>query len=788
MIKSYIKIAWRNMAKNRLYSVINIGGLAIGMAVSFMLLLYVFNEFSFDKFNKNDDRLYQVMRSQPSNGELMTGTATPVPLAPALIKDFPEIDKATRTNWGYPILMNYKDKAVKLKTMAADPALLEMFSFDFIYGNKKEAMADMSSIVLTESGAKALFGEVNPLGQVIKVNNKFPLRVSAVLKDNPTNSTFSFTALISWQQLEAEETWLKTSGWGNYSFQTYAMLKPGASLASINSKIKYIVKKYDPQNKENTMFLYPFSRMHLYSDFKNGVNIGGAIDSVRLFLYLAIGILIIACINFMNLSTARSERRSREVGVRKAVGARRWALIQQFIGESLVMAFLAFVIAVVLIIVLIPFFNDIINIQLKVPYGNIWAWAVALGVTIFTGLIAGSYPAFFLSSFKPVKVLKGQLITTKSTVLPRQVLVVLQFTFAIALILCSIFIYKQIMYIKDRPVGYDRYGLIDMPYEGNMDKKFESFRLDAINAGAITDGAVTSGSISNNNSSSWGITWQGQLPGEDKLPIDQIAVTYHFINTYGLKLMQGRDFSIAYPSDSATIILNEAAVKLMRFKEPLGQMVKYQGTPRKVIGVVQNFVWGSPYEPVKPAIIGFIKDWTGNIGLRLNPAKSVSSSLATLQTIYKKYNPEYPFEYKFTDEKFNEKFNNEKLLGTMSMIFTCLAIIISCLGLFGLASFSAEQRKKEIGIRKVLGASIGNLWLNLSREFVILVIISFIVGSAASLYVIHLHFTKYTYHTPISIWVFLLTMFLSLAICLVTVSWQAIRAALSNPVHSLRSE
>jgi len=787
MIKSYLKIAWRNLIKNRLYSIINIGGLAVGMAVSFMLLLYVYNELSFDKFNKNSDRLYQVERNQPSNGELMTGNATPIPLAPALIKDFPEIDKVTRTNWGYDILMNFNDKAVKVTTMAADPDLLSMFSFDFISGNK-QALSDPSSIVLTQSGAKALFGDANPIGKVIKLNNQYPLKVTAVIKDNPVNSSFYFKALISWAQLTAEQQWMKTSGWGNYSFQTYVTLKPGASLASVNSKIKYIVKRYDPNNKENTMFLYPYTRLHLYSEFKNGVNIGGAIDTVKLFLYLAIGILIIACINFMNLSTARSERRAREVGVRKAVGARRFALVQQFMGESLVMAFMALLIALVLVIVLIPFFNNIINLQLSLPYDNLWAWGAALAVTIFTGLVAGSYPALFLSSFKPVKVLKGQLITTKGTVRPRQVLVIVQFTFAVCLILSSIFIYKQINYIKDRPVGYDRNGLVDLPDDGAIDTKFESFRLDAINAGAITDGALTSGSITNDQSSSWGITWQGQLPGEDKLPIDQLAGTYHIVSTYGLKLTGGRDFSIAYPSDSAAIILNQAAVKLMRFKEPLGQMVKYQGKNCKVVGVVENFVWGSPYEPVKPAIIGFNKGWTGNIALRLNPAKSVSASLAILQSIYKKYNPQYPFEYKFTDEKFNQKFNNEKLLGTMSTGFTCLAIIISSLGLFGLASFSAEQRKKEIGIRKVLGATIGNLWFNLSREFVWLVSISFIFGSAISWYIVHQHFTKYTYHTSISIWVFILTMFISLAICLLTVSWQAIKAAVSNPVHSLRSE
>jgi ABC-type antimicrobial peptide transport system permease subunit len=385
-------------------------------------------------------------------------------------------------------------------------------------------------------------------------------------------------------------------------------------------------------------------------------------------------------------------------------------------------------------------------------------------------------------------VLKGQVVSAKSTVTPRKILVVIQFAFATFLILSSIFIYKQIIYLKNRPVGYDQRGLVEMPYDGNMDKQFENFRRDAINAGAITDGAVTGNSISNNNSSSWGITWPGQLPGEDKLPIDQIAVTYHFISTYGLKLVEGRDFSEAYPADSLGIILNQAAVKLMRFKEPLGQIVKYQGNKCKVVGVVENFVWGSPHEPVKPAIIGFIKGWTSSIGLRLNPAKSVSNSLATIQDIYKKYNPDYPFEYKFVDEKFASKFRTEKMLGNMAIGFTCLAIIISCLGLFGLASFSAEQRRKEIGIRKVLGASISNLWYNLSREFVLLVMIAFPFGALVSWFMVNKWMQDFTYRTSLSWWVFLSTMVLSLLICMATVSWQAIKAAVTNPVRNLRSE
>ncbi len=788
MIKNYIKIAWRNLTRNKFYSLINIGGLAIGMTVSFMLLLYVYNEFSFDKFNVNNDRLYKVFINQPNNGEIGTGSSTPVMLASVIEKDIPEVDKTARTSSAYEVLFNYKDKAIKLKMMAADSTLVDMFSFDFVYGNRQTAFRDVSSIILTQSGAKTLFGDINPLGKTINFDSKYPLTVSAVIKDNPQNSSFTFKALVPWPAYVAQQQWIKTAAWGNYTFTTYVMLKPTASLTTVNSKLKSIISKYDADNKKNEAFIYPFAKLHLYGSFKNGVNVGGNIEYVQLFLWLAISILLIACINFMNLSTARSERRAREVGVRKAIGARRFALIQQFMSESVLMAFLAFMLSLILIVILLPVFNGIMNLQLALPYKNTIAWLAALGVTLATGLIAGSYPALFLSSFNPVKVLKGRLSVGNAAVRPRHILVVVQFTFTTCLILSSIFIYKQIGYIQDRPTGYNSNNLIEMPVEGTLEKNFESFRQDALNAGAITDGAITSGSITYINGASWNIIWPGQLPGEEKLPIDQMVVTYHFINTYGLTLTQGRDFDINHPADTSGVILNEAAVKMMRLKAPLGQLITWQGKPRVVVGVVKNFVWGSPYEPVKPAIIGFMKEWVGSIALKLNPGASVSKSLATLQALYKKDNPGYPFEYKFADEEFGKKFKTEKLLGTMSVGFTGLAIIVSCLGLFGLALFSAEQRKKEIGIRKVLGASISSLWFNMSRQFVALVLLSFIIGSAISWYNINQWLGKYTYHTSLSLWVFAITMLASIAICLIAVSFQAIKAALTNPVNSLRSE
>ncbi|AMR33274.1 hypothetical protein A0256_18530 [Mucilaginibacter sp. PAMC 26640] len=788
MIRNYFKIAFRNLFKNKLYSLINIGGLGVGMAVSFMLLLYVYNEFTYDKFYTNDERIYAVMRNQTTNGEISTSGGTSLPVAGAMLKDLPEIEKVARTNYPGGTLFNYQGKSFNLKMLSADPAILDIFTFKFTAGNSRSAFTEVNSVVITQSSAKALFGSEDAMGKTVKLDNAHTAKVTGIIQDQPDNASLKLQAIGSWAMFESKEPWLKTSGWANYAFSTYAMVKPGTDIQKLNVKMAGLIVKNNPDDKENKLSLFQYSRLHLHSEFKNGVNVGGAIAYVRLFLCLAIGILLIACINFMNLSTARSERRAREVGVRKVVGASRFAIIQQFFGESLLMSIVSFVFALLLVTLSLGYFNGIIHKNLTIPYNMPLFWAAGLGITVITGIIAGSYPALFLSSFRPVKVLKGINNAGKATLRPRQVLVIVQFAFATCLILCTMLIYNQLNYIKNLPAGFNRDGLVEVPLDGKLYDQFENFRRDAIAAGAIIEGASTSGTIAREDGASWGIIWPGQLPGEDKAPISQMVTTYHFTKTFDVKVVEGRDFDSSRPSDSTAIMLNQSAVKMMRLKEPIGAQVKWQGVQRTVIGVVKDFIWGQASEPIKPVIIGYMKGWAGTATVRLNKKIAVSEAMQKLAGIYKKYNPDYPFDYKFVDELYNEKFRTEQLLGTLSNSFTILAIVISCLGLFGLASFSAEQRRKEIGIRKVLGASIANLWFNLSKEFIQLVVIAFVIGASLSWYFMSDWLHNYTYRINIGAGVFIATIVISLAVTLTTVSWQAIKAALTNPVKNLRSE
>ena len=804
MFSNYLKIAFRNLWKNKGFSFINISGLAIGMASAILILLWMQNEISYDDFHEKKDRIYEVWNRATFSGALHCWNTTPKVLAAAMEKDLPEVEHAIRADWAGDHLFSVGDKRLMIRGSAVDSMFLEVFTFPMVEGNPKTALADPYSIVLTQSLAKILFGGENAIGKAIRLDNKDNYHVTAVIRDLPNNTRFNFQYLVPWNFVRRhgnDDPW-----WGNNSTRTYVLLKPHATMASINSKMLGYKEHYDSSEKHWEMFLYPMSRWRLHSRFEGSVETGGRITFVRLFGIVAGFILLIACINFMNLSTARSERRAKEVGIRKVVGAPRGKLIAQFIGESVLLSFLAAVLAVGIVLISLPGFNSLTQKHLYLPVGSVWFWLSAVAFILFTGLLAGSYPAFFLSSFQPVKVLKGTFkaanalsfvgaASTRSflarnlAVSPRKVLVVLQFTFAITLIICTIIVKQQIDHARERESGYDQGNLIYHFLTGNLEKNYDLVRNDLLREGVATAVCKTSSPITDNYSDTWGFVWQGKDP-EDKTDFLMTCADRGMTTTTGLQLVAGRDFDPEnYPTDSAGIVLNESAVKAMHFKDPIGQLITEDTARYHVIGVVKDFIIESPYSPIRPMVIrGARHGWFNVMHIRLNDKNLTETNLKKAAAIFKRYNPEYPFEYHFVDEDYSRKFDDEKRTGTLAGLFAALTVFISCLGLFGLSTYMAENRIKEIGVRKVLGASVTGIAAMLSKDFLILVGISFLVAGSIAGLAMYKWLQGYPYRVDIHWWVFAMAAALSAGIAIVTVSFQAVKAGLSNPARSLRSE
>ena len=788
MLKNFFTIAYRNILRNKSFSVINISGLAIGMASAMLILLWVQNELSYDSFYANSDRLYQSWNRDRGNNGINCWNVTPKVLGPTLKQDYPEIEKATRVNWDEAILLTVGEKKMNITGSMVDPDFLAMFQFPFIRGNMNTALNNPNDIVITQKLSKQLFGNEDPLGKTIRLDNKYDFNVSAVMKDLPNNTEFDFEYLLPWSFMHVRNE--DDSSWGNNSTHNFVLLKPNASIASVNSKIQNVIIKHGEKGWTTKSFLYPVCRLRLFSNFENGVEAGGKIETVKVFILIASFILLIACINFMNMSTARSEKRAKEVGIRKVVGARKGSLIGQFIGESILIAFIAGAFAIIVVQLCLPEFNKLTEKQLVIEYSNIYFWFSFSGFILFTGIIAGSYPAFFLSSFKPVSVLKGSFKKANALVTPRKVLVVLQFTFAITLIICTIIIERQIKYAQERETGYDKNNITYTFLAGDIKKNYELIKNDLLSKGIATSVSKTSAPLTEGWSSG-GADWHGKNPN-DRTEFNFFNTEGGIVNTAGLTLLQGRDIDLKnYPTDSTAVILNEAAVKAMGFKNPIGQSIDHGAWDADwhVIGVVKDFILQSPYEPVKPMVIqGPKADWFNLLHVKLNNANTTAKNIAGMEKVFKQYNPNYPLEYHFIDEQYAKKFSDEQTTGTLSLLFAGLTIFISCLGLFGLAAYMAENRIKEIGVRKVLGASVASIATLLSKDFIRLVIISIVIASPIAWWSMSKWLAGYNYHIDISWWIFLAAGFIAILIALFTVSFQAIKAAIANPVKSLRTE
>ncbi len=792
MLQYFFSIAYRNLIKNKAFTIINILGLAIGMASAALIFIVIAYQRSFDQFHVNKDRIYEVWNRATFSGQLHCWNTTPKPLARATEKDLPEVECATRVDWGNRFLFTIGEKKLKIRGRSVDTTFLRIFTFPMIQGNALTALNDPFSIILTQTLSKKLFGNENAMGKVLRVDNKDNLTVTGIIKDPPANTRFDFEYLYPWEY-RTKRGWNDNGSWGNNSTQTYVLLKPNASQASADEKLKTIKGRYDKEAEPNwQMFLYPLDRWRLYSRFNGAMEEGGMIDDLKIFGVIAVFILLIACINFMNLSTARSEKRAKEVGIRKVVGAQRYSLISQFIGESMILAFVAGVISLGILFLVIPSFNKLIDEKLSLHIANPFFWLSGLGFILVTGLIAGSYPAFFMSSFNPSRVLKGTFKAANALITPRKLLVVLQFTFAIIMIICTSIVKQQLDHAKNRNSGYDRDQLMYTMMEGEIDKNYTLIRNELLSSGAVSSVTKTSAPVTEGWSDSWGFKWEGMGPNDDKQDFDIFCADQELIKTTGLNIVEGRDFDLnQFKTDSDGIIINQSAQKVLKMEHPIGQIIRDGDSnlvKHPIIGVVKDFVLHSPFQTMRPMLIMGAKGWFNVIHYKLSKAHTVADNLKTVESIFRKYNSEFPFEYKFVDDEYGNKFKTEQRMGMMATIFAGLTIFISCLGLFGLATYMAENRIKEIGVRKVLGASVAGITTLLSKDFLKLVMYSFVVASPVAWYLMHQWLSKYPYRVDISWQVFVFAGFMSFIISVMTVSYQSIKAAVSNPVKSLRTE
>jgi ABC-type antimicrobial peptide transport system permease subunit len=785
MIKNYFKIAWRNLFRSKGFSLTNLLGLTIGITCTILISLWVQDELTYNKFHANYKSIYKIMAHRDFNNQVFTDENMVLPLAKTLQEKLPQIKNAVVTTHRQSHILAYEEKKLKKMGYTVSEHFFDMFTWKFVNGNAMTALPDAYSIVLTESAAKSLFGNTDPLNKIIKVDNEYDAKVTAIVADVRGNSTFQFDFINSFNYAGDYLSRAMTN-WQSSSWDVYVQPDPGTTMSQLEKNINEIKYQHDPDDKKiSTYFGFSMSKWRLYSDFKNGRNVGGMIEYVKLFTIIALIILLIACVNFMNLSTARSEKRAKEVGVRKTLGSGKKQLILQFFCESIILAFIAFILSVGVVYLLLPFFNSLVDKHLSLNLTHPVFWLGAVAVILITGIVAGSYPALYLSSFNPIKVLKGTFLAGKSAVIPRRILVVAQFVTSILLISATIIIYQQIKHIKNRDTGYDPNNLIMIPASPDTQKNFAVIKQELMNTRMINAVTRTMSPITD-------IWWRTPAPDWNGKPANMNIIfagessDVDFTKTMGIKILEGKDFS-GMPSDSSAMLLNKAAVEVMGLKNPVGAQMRY-GNTYTVIGVTDNVIMGSPFEPVDPTMIFFDPNNVNSISIRLNNSTVPREALTFIETTFKKYNPSVPFEYQFVDEEFQKKFIAEELINKLTNIFAALAIFICCIGLAGLASFTIEKRIREIGIRKVLGASVQQILLLISKDFLKLVLIAFVIAVPLTWWFMNDWLGKYTYRINISIWLFGIVGAIVLLLTLVVINLNTMRAATANPVKSLRTE
>lgn len=784
MLKNYVKIAWRNLRRNKGFAVTNLLGLTIGITCVIFIFLWVKDELTFDRFNPNYKNIYQVIANRDFKNNIFTDPNMVFPLETALQNSNPQISNVVMTSYAGSHQVNYGDKKFKKQGMFFGGRYFAMFPWKFIEGTPKAVTSDPSGIAITASTAKAIFGTADPLNKTLKIDNNTLAKVTAVVADPPSNSSQQFDFLKAYD-FSSPDVKNAMREWVNSSWQVYIQATSGANTDRLGKFVTNVMFSHN-HDKISTYFLFPMSKWHLYSDFKDGKNVGGMIEYVKMFTVIAIIILLIACVNFMNLSTARSEKRAKEVGVRKTLGSDKKQLITQFFVESMILVLIAFACALLAVYLLLPAFNLMVDKQLHLNLLDPVFWTGALLIIIFTGIVAGSYPALYLSSFNPVRVLKGTFMAGKKAATPRRVLVVIQFIGSIVLISATIIVYSQIQHEKNRDLGYNQNNLVMVNSTQSSDKNFAVIKQDMLKSGLFAAVTRSSSPITEISWKTGAPDWDGK-PANANMILSAMATDVDFTKTIGAKVLQGSDFT-GMPSDSSAMLLNHAAVKAMELKNPVGTEMRYGPHKYTVTGVIADIVITSPYKPADPLMILCNRNFSDVIIYRPKKGVDPSKTINFIRSEYKTYSPADLFEYQFVDQEFGKKFASEELIGRLTDIFAGLAIFISCMGLAGLASFTTEKRTREIGIRKVLGASVNQLLVLISREFVKLVAVAFVVAVPVSWWLMHNWLQKYDYRTDISIWMFAIVGLVVLVLTLAVVCLNILGAALANPVKSLRSE
>ncbi|MBZ4192178.1 ABC transporter permease [Niabella beijingensis] len=792
MIKNYLKTAWRSLWKNKSFSLLNILGLSVGIAATGLLFLWVQKELSIDREYTYADRLYQVYNRDLNQGAPYTFSSTPNPMGPVLKTDYPEIEDVTRTSENSFFIAN-GERRFKTDGMFVDEGFISMFGFPVIAGDKSGNLKTPGDIFITESFARKLYGSEDAMGRMLTLNDTNVLKVAAVLKDPLPTTRFQFEFLLPWAAYD--KLFGPYTSWTGNNVKTYILLKKQADPDVVADKIKHITAAHTAQDNSTrnlTQFLHPARLWHLYSKSENGQLTDGAISKVRIFMAVGILMVVIACINFVNLTTARTERKAREVGVRKVAGARRYGLILQFISESLLLSLLSGIIAILLLLLLLPSFNRLFDtaLELDVSSGGIWIFFTA--IILLSGVGAGLYPAFYLSSFAPARVLKGRLTIARGKISLRKVLVVTQFSFAIALIICTLIIKKQMNYAQQREMGYNKDQLLFSPVEGMAIKNYQMIRQELLQSGAVVSVTGSQNPVTGFSPRYFGFHWEGSTENDESTSFHLFNADGSFTQTFGTRIIAGRDIDVQrFPTDSTAVLLNEEAVKLLHLKDPVGKKIgRTDDLHLHIVGVVKNYISGSPYSRIEPVmILGPNPDFgISTLHYKLNPARPVPSTIAQIGSIFKKYNPGYPFEYTFADQDYAKKFASEQNLSSLIGLFSALSIFIACLGLLGLAAYMAETRYKEIGIRKVLGASVSGILLLLARDFVKPVFIAALIASPVAWWIMTRWLQGYDYRTAIGWTAFAIAGGLVFLIAVVTIISQTLKAAVSNPSKALRSE